>query len=264
MALLELKYRSPLLKMEVSVSVILPEPAKPVPENGCPVLYLYHGLTDDQSCWLRQSSVERYASAAGIALVMPAVGRSWYTDTAYGAPYFSFVTKELPQVCRQYFRGLSQRREDTSVCGVSMGGYGALKAALSCPEVFGSCISLSGSLDVTRKGRVMSKEFLQEWKSIFGAYPAELEGSRHDLLALAARDLRDGVPLPRLYLWCGTEDHLIGVNRDFHARLEELRIPHHYGESEGDHSWKWWDPQIKAAIRWLLEEKSPESTENNG
>ena len=259
MANLELQFHSRVLKLDVTVNVVLPEPAKAAHYR---TLYLFHGLGGDGSNWVRKTSIERHAARHGIAVVMPSVGRSWYTDTVGGAKWFTFVTEELPAVCRSYFRGMSDKREDTFVGGISMGGYGAVKAALHCPETFGGCISLSGSLDVTRKGREMTEEFLREWQSIFGVLPAELEGSGHDLFAVAKRNREQGIPLPKLYLWCGTEDHLIEVNRKFRDYLESLRIPHCYRESEGDHSWKWWDLQIREALDWILEEKSVDSTEN--
>ena len=46
---------------------------------------------------------------------------------------------------------MSDKREDTMVAGFSMGGYGAVKAALTCPETFGACASLSGSIDIASK-----------------------------------------------------------------------------------------------------------------
>ena len=164
--------------------------------------------------------------------------------------YFSYITKELPELCRATFRTLSDKREDNIVAGLSMGGYGALKAALTFPEQYGSCIALSGSLDVTRRGRSYN---LEEWRSIFGfdmQSALELEGSAQDLFALAAN--AKGKALPNIYLWCGIEDSLIHVNRLFDQHLSDLAIPHTFLESEGDHSWKWWDLHIQNALEWAL------------
>ena len=147
---------------------------------------------------------------------------------------------------------MSQKREDNIVAGLSMGGYGAIKAAFSYPEKYGSCISLSGSLDITRKGRPCN---LNEWQSIFGfdiESPLELEGSKHDLYALAAKVKTETKELPKLYMWCGTEDHLIDINRSFDQHLTELCIAHKFEMSEGDHSWKWWDLHIQNALDWIL------------
>ena len=86
-----MKYHSDALRVGVTVNAVLPEQAKTLigmtSEGGSgktyPVLYLLHGLSDDESIWERRTSVERYAADRGIAVIMPAVGRSWYTDTAY-------------------------------------------------------------------------------------------------------------------------------------------------------------------------------------
>lgn len=258
MALFEMHYYSKALQQRVTLNVLLPEVAKKSAEVGAPegiykTLYLYHGRTGDYSDWMRRSCIEQYAAKYGLAVVMPGVGRSWYTDTAYGENYFTFVTEELPKVCRSYFRGMSARREDNLVAGLSMGGYGAVKAALSCPEKFSGCASLSGALDITRKNRPY---WIEEWRGNFGfdlKDAAELEGSCHDLFALARKNKEAGLSFPKLYLWCGTEDSLLATNRAYDALLTQLEVEHVYEESEGDHSWKWWDLHIQDALRYLME-----------
>ena len=203
--------------------------------------------------WMRRSNIERYADKYNLAVVMPEVGRSWYTDTCNGEKYFTFVTEELPAVCRSYFKGMSEKREDNLIAGNSMGGYGAVKAALHHPDKYFACASLSGSLDITRKGRTCN---LQEWRAIFDFNmqdPNELEGTSHDLFAELRRKVAAGVKLPKMYLWCGTEDGLINVNRNYRDLLTELGVEHTYEESEGDHSWHWWDMHIQSALKVLME-----------
>jgi putative tributyrin esterase len=232
------------LKKNTQVNVLLPDaPGKPFK-----TLWLLHGLSDDHSAWMRKTAIERYARDHGLAVVMPNADRSWYTNTAYGINYFNFVAKELPALCRSTFGGMSEQREDNIVAGLSMGGYGALKLALTYPAQYAACISLSGSLDVTRKGR---KYDPAEWKSIFGKDAPALAGSEHDLFALAKA--KGAHPLPAIYLWCGTQDSLIDINRAFDAHLTGCDIPHEFHFSEGDHSWKWWDLHIQNALKWALE-----------
>ena len=138
------------------------------------------------------------------------------------------------------------------MAGLSMGGYGAVKAALGCPERFGGCASLSGALDISS---LSSLVYIPEWKGIFGFDfdgSKSLAGSCHDVFALAKKNRDSGDRFPRLYMWCGTEDHLIGVNRLFDQHLTELDIPHTFKVSEGDHTWKWWDLHIQDALKWAL------------
>ena len=124
------------LGMTTSLRISLPDRFLIEQESAAlPVLYLLHGLSDDHTAWSRRTSVERYAESAGIAVVMPEVQRSFYTDMVYGLRYFTYIAEELPALCRRLFP-LSERREDTFIAGNSMGGYGALKAALRFPERF--------------------------------------------------------------------------------------------------------------------------------
>ena len=58
-----------------------------------------------------------------------------------------------------------------------------------------------------------------------------------------------------IFQWCGTEDVLIHVNRDFGQKLTDKGAEHLYSESEGTHSWKWWDMHIKSGLKYLLEDK---------
>ena len=49
-------------------------------------------------------------------------------------------------------------------------------------------------------------------------------------------------------MWCGTEDSLIEVNKAFDAHLTQLGIDHIFKYSEGAHTWKYWDQQLKVAL----------------
>ena len=89
-----------------------------------PVLYLLHGMTDNQTTWQRNTSIERYASEKGIAVVMPTCHLGWYTDMKCGFRYYTYIAKEVPSVCRRFFPCISDRREETFTAGNSMGEIG--------------------------------------------------------------------------------------------------------------------------------------------
>lgn len=247
--LLNIDFYSSELKKNTQVCVLLPEGESDAP---CKTIWLLHGLTDDHTAWTRYTAIERYARDRRLAVVMPNADRSWYTNTAYGVNYFNYITEELPKLCHRHFRGMSEARKDNIIAGLSMGGYGALKMALSRPEQYGACISLSGALDITRKGRPCD---LSEWRSIFGydlESPDALAGSGHDLFTLAEHLKRKELPFPHISMWCGLSDSLIGVNQDFDRHLTALGVSHTYEESEGDHSWQWWDLHVQRLLDRIL------------
>ncbi len=135
MALIKLDHVPETIGVNVPVNIILPDPGKikNVPVRDRKVLYLLHGLSDDGSAWQRFSSIETYANAYGLVVIIPSAGRSFYTDQPNGQAYFSYLVEELPQYLADVFN-LSPKREDTLIAGNSMGGYGAFKAAFLRPE----------------------------------------------------------------------------------------------------------------------------------
>lgn len=153
MALIHCDFFSEVLGLNTSACVVLPQPSGPLqwasapPARRYPVLWLLHGLSDDHTIWQRRTSIERYVDPMGLAVVMPGVHRSWYTDMAAGNRYWTFVSEELPGIMRSLFP-ISERRDDNFVAGLSMGGYGAFKLALRHPERFAAAASLSGALSI--------------------------------------------------------------------------------------------------------------------
>ncbi len=243
MALLTCDFDSEALATGASMTLILPEatdeegrvsrPADP------PVLYLLHGLTDDHTGWLRWTSAARYAEEAGLALVMPSVARSFYADEVHGHAYWEFVSEELPAVVGTFF-GLSQDPARTYVAGLSMGGYGALKLALRHPERYAAGASMSGTLDLAALLQRSDREDIRD--RVFGGAP----GPGDDLLALL-----DQPRLPRLWVGCGTEDHLFGGNETFVERARAAGHDLTVDFRPGTHEWGLWDAMLAEVVPWL-------------
>jgi putative tributyrin esterase len=209
-----------------------------------PTLYLLHGLSDDHTIWSRYTSIERYVAPLGLAVVMPAVGRSFYTDMEHGQEYFEFISKELPAISRSFFQ-LSERREDNFVAGLSMGGYGALKTVLRCPEQFIAGASLSGSVDIEAR----RSSFPVDFANIFGN--KSIKNSEDDLFYLAEAAAKGKRLKPYLYQCCGTEDHNYEANVRFRDHCEDLSLNVTFEDGPGSHDWQYWDTQISQVLNWL-------------
>jgi S-formylglutathione hydrolase FrmB len=214
-----------------------------------PTLYLLHGLSDDHTIWQRRTSIERYAANYELAVVMPAVHRSFYADMTTGYRYFTYVTGELPSLVRSLFP-LSEARKDNFVAGLSMGGYGAFKIAMTLPDQYAAAASLSGALDVVEGASYRDKEWQTELKAIFGK-PRQLAGSANDLLHLAEELSVSKWKRMPLFQWCGTEDILITQNWRFRDHAKKLGLNLYYGEGPGEHEWGVWDQQIQRVLEWL-------------
>jgi S-formylglutathione hydrolase FrmB len=258
MILNEINFFSEVLGIRSTMNVLLPQRTLDEIKNKRKpkyrTLYLLHGHSDDHTAWMRWTSIENYVEGLNLAVVMPAVNLSFYTDMVYGKNYFQFISEEVPAVVRDLF-SLSSRREDNFVAGLSMGGYGAFKLALSLPERYAAAASLSGAVDVTAatKGHGLhdEKEWGIEMKSVFGD-TRKLVGSEHDLLALAKKVAKEPVK-PRLYQCCGTEDFLYADNIRFRDAIRKLPFDFTYEEGPGDHVWQYWDRMIQRVLAWMGE-----------
>ncbi len=247
-ALIHCDFFSNALELNTSMTVILPQLPGAGPNRKLPTLYLLHGLSDDHTMWQRRTSIERYVENLGLAVVMPAVHRSFYTDMAHGGKYWQFISQELPAVAQALFP-LSGRREDNFVAGISMGGYGALKLGLSHPESFAAAASLSGAVDIVEVATNAEYDWHREMVSIFGDLDT-LPGSDNDLYHLAEKAAQVKTP-PRLYLCCGTEDFFHTQNRHFRDHARSLGLDLTYDEGPGEHEWGYWDRQIPKILAWL-------------
>lgn len=235
MALLHLNYFNPALLHQHQVDVLLPD--EPPPPAGYPVLYLLHGFTDGYTAWQRKSSLERHMQGWPFLIVLPDGANSFYIDTAHGQKYDTAITHDLIGLIDSTFR-TDPRRAARAVAGLSMGGYGALKLAFAHPDLFVSAASLSGAL-----GWAHTVPEMPDWAAYIRLLAGDNHvGGPHDLFACAER--ADHTTLPSFWIDCGTEDGLIGQNRDFHAHLTAVGIEHEYHEFPGAHTWIYWDQHI--------------------
>lgn len=254
MAFIQCDFYSEVLGLSTSMNVILPQQTSTqigmenkILDGKYPTLYLLHGYTDDHTIWGRRTSIERYVAELGIAVVMPQVHNSYYTDMDSGEKYWTFLTEELPSVARSFFP-LSDQREDNFVAGLSMGGYGALKWALSYPEHFSAVASLSGVTDIAslvERDRGTADKF----KMIFGS--REIKETKNDLLWLLEQGDQLTESKPLIYQTCGTEDFLYEDNLRFKQLCEKTSYDLTIDFGPGNHEWSYWDNKIQDVLDWL-------------
>jgi S-formylglutathione hydrolase FrmB len=237
MNLCEIRWRSEELRKQVATLLLLPDTAKP----PFATFYLLHGLSDDQTIWMRQTRIEVYAAQYPFIVVMPDGFRSFYTNNDAGPAYARYIGEELPAMIERNFPARADRAS-RAVGGLSMGGYGALRIALGYPDRFISATSHGGSMMCG--SRATPPDRFVDAERIFGKHP---QGTDHDLIHLAEKAKAAG-PLPRIRMDVGTSDALMADNREFHAALQKLDIPHEYEEFPGEHNWDFADLHVREAL----------------
>lgn len=242
--------------METNITIVVPDKFS---GQNSKVVYLLHGLCGRSGDWIDYTMFPTYSKDYQAIFIMPEVARSFYSDMKYGLNYFSFITEELPLVCSSILN-MSKKREDTGIIGASMGGYGALKCALSKPEQYSFCGAFSSPCLMLKEdlaysdGAVRFKELFGEqlFKDFQAVFGDKIEWNpREDVIELAKRNKNERIR-PQIYLACGTEDHLFDNNKRFHGILQELGHYSFFEDWQGNHDWQFFDEALKRALKYFL------------
>ena len=252
--------RSQALGMATSLTVFTPE-AMTRQESRVPgLLVLLHGLTGNHAVWPMRTDLQSLADRHNLVIALPDGARSFWLDQAVGLEWGRWVGSELPSLLRSVLR-VSAARSETFIGGLSMGGYGAVRAAFDYPRTFGGVISLSGTLDVAE--RAFRSRHLDLYEIGFG----DLERPRRsDDLVTRMTAAAPGAPTPntptpsptdhsvalpldvRFFAVCGTEDRLLKQNRRFRDIAEEIGLDLTYREGPGGHDYVFWNEWLPVGL----------------
>ena len=266
--------RSQALGMATSLTVFTPE-AMTRQESRVPgLLVLLHGLTGNHAVWPMRTDLQSLADRHNLVIALPDGARSFWLDQAVGLEWGRWVGSELPSLLRSVLR-VSAARSETFIGGLSMGGYGAVRAAFDYPRTFGGVISLSGTLDVAE--RAFRSRHLDLYEIGFG----DLERPRRSddlvtrMAAAAPGAPTPGAPTPdpaapgaapsatppntptpsvavpldvRFFAVCGTEDRLLKQNRRFRDIAEEIGLDLTYREGPGGHDYVFWNEWLPVGL----------------
>jgi S-formylglutathione hydrolase FrmB len=246
------RFQSKLVNTTLPYNVILPGDYDSSRTTRYPVLYLLHGLTGHYSDWIQRTNIADYAAGYRIIVVMPEGNDSWYTDSAITTTdkYESYILQELIPDVQQRYRTI-EARYGRAIAGLSMGGYGAIKFGLKSPSTFVFAASMSGAFSAPR---LTDKEIPDGWRPSlknFGASESQTRTANDLFEILKKLPAARVASLPYFYFDCGTEDSplIFPSNRELAALMFEKKIPHEFRELPGDHSWGYWDQQVREVLK---------------
>lgn len=132
--------------------------------------------------------------------------------------------------------------------GNSMGGYAALRWALTFPEQFAAVAALSPVTDIVRFGAEQA-QLMPDLGLDFDL--AHVANSPTDLAYLVAQ-LPVDTPL-RALMTTGSADILRSMDTDFKFHLAaKLGSQFEWQQQTGQHDWNLWGQQLPFAMHWLI------------
>ena len=215
-------------------TVVLPAQysEKKNPTRYFPVVYLLHGAQGSYRDWPKKADLRSLASQYGVIIVCPDGQDSWYFDSPID-PNFQFETyivHELRNYIETHYRTLNHPKF-RAITGLSMGGHGGLWLGWRHPEIYGSCGSMEGGVDIYN--------FPNRWKvnERLGEFEDNKEVWREHSVMSLVPTLEPG---QNIVIDAGKNDIFIEANNSLHEALDKQGIPHDYTVRPGKHSWSFW------------------------
>lgn len=253
-----LSVSSKILGRSVPYCVILPPSYESEKERRFPVLYLLHGLGDDEQMLIHSGGFnliedlwERH-QIGDFLIVTPAGGASFYINSRDGRNRYEdfFLQEFVPQIERRY--RAKPGRAFRGVAGISMGGYGALHIAFQHPEFARSVGAHSAAL-IERLPNMTATDSRQTARSrvfagVFGAPLDPVFWKKNDPLTIARTADLAGL---RIYFDCGSEDDF-GFESgaaELDSILTSRHVPHEFHLYPGGHNWVYVAEHLSALLK---------------
>jgi S-formylglutathione hydrolase FrmB len=213
-----------------------------------PVLYLLHGLGDNEQTlfrtggWTLIEDLRAQHKIGEFLIVAPDGGRGFFINSADGKERYSdFFTQEFMPAIEKKYR-VVPGRTGRGISGISMGGYGALRFAFAFPQMFSSVSAQSAALilDSPKSLNAASKSGAPIVRTLGSVFGEPIDAAHWEANSVFALAKRNGAGLRRMVIYfnCGQSDDY-GFEKGAAAldrELTEEHLPHEYHAYPGDHS----------------------------
>ncbi len=222
------------MKIDFKAVIVRPDLPKAGLVIRYPVLYLLHGWSGSYRDWSSHTDLKPLVDRYQLIIVCPDGGYAgWYIDSPIkkDSQYETYIAREVVQYIDEHYPTLADSIH-RAICGLSMGGHGAISLICKYPEVFGAASSMSGVMTLDDPNRRAGLNV------VLGSFETnQLLWEKYSCLYLVYKLRKKS---KALLFDCGIKDFCLDGNRRIHQKLMELGIAHEYYERPGAHTWEYW------------------------
>ncbi|HKN74955.1 MAG TPA: alpha/beta hydrolase family protein [Candidatus Acidoferrum sp.] len=248
---------SKILARAVPYCVLLPPSYDTDKARRYPILYLLHGLGDNDQFLIHSGGMNlvedlwERKQVGEFLIVTPAAGMSFYINSRDGKRRYEdfFLQEFIPGVEKRY--RVQAARSSRGIAGISMGGYGALHIAFRHPQLFAAVGAHSAALieklpniSAQNSGQISQLRVLGD---AFGSPFDSAFWNLNDPLRIARTANLAGL---KIYFDCGSEDDY-GFDSGAEALdklLTSRHIPHEFHLYPGGHDWTYFAEHLPALL----------------
>lgn len=188
-----------------------------------PLAIFLHGFGDDKSGWQNNSQIIKLLEENNIAGVFINGDNKWFLNMGVIDNYYNLIEVDILDFLYGNFKCLSKEMP-LAICGVSMGGYGAMYHYLHNIEKYHCCVSLSPATKPDQLDETYSIKTLTE----------------------AHKNKKLNV-----YLSIGNDDFIINASKELDEHFKNNNIDISYKYVDGNHSWSTWSKEVFNVIEYF-------------
>ncbi|MGI9333306.1 MAG: alpha/beta hydrolase [Gammaproteobacteria bacterium] len=247
---------------EMRYSVYVPPGYDDAGAQRYPVVYLLHGVGDNNKAWVKRGKVEESSDrliASGELMpfiaVMPAAKTSWFVDSAdVNGPgnYATAVREDLVRHIDETYRARTDRG-GRAIAGLSMGGFGAIRLALEHPDTYVAAAGMSSALWLHVKSDTVLNE--RQERIFNGSFGTPFQAERF-LRQSPSAYFEQAAALknpPALYITAGDDDRFRAYRSStlLYSAMREAGIEAQLRITDGDHVWPTWAAALPDVLRFF-------------
>lgn len=258
-------FYSKILNKEVKYTICLPQDYYKT-KASYPVVYMLHGLGDDESSWLEYGQIDEVSKRmvknkeiVPMVYIMPEGYTNYYVNDFAGTfLYQDMFVKELVPMIDSMYRTIADASHRATI-GYSMGGFGALILPLKHPEMFSVAVPLSISVRTDSQYMIEDgSEWDQQWGRLFGGVGTigeeritQYYKENSPFHIIKNEDLSKFKNL-KIYIDNGDDENtLCRSNEELHILMREKSLPHEFRVRNGGHEFEYWQEALPNGLRFI-------------
>jgi S-formylglutathione hydrolase FrmB len=217
--------------------------------NNTPIIVLLHGVYGAHWVWMELGGAHlvyeqlKQQGLNDFVLVMPSDGSLWegsgYLPLTQHGDFERWIVEDVINGVIENIDGLSQQ-SNVYICGLSMGGYGALRLGAKYPEKFKG---------ISAHSSVTSLDDLQTFiENPITDYQCDFEQEAE----LNFWFDKNAKSLPPIRFDCGESDDLFQSNLLLCESLDSLGVNYKFEALTGSHEWPYWHKNLAKTL-WFFD-----------
>jgi len=245
------------LNAERAYTVVLPRSFDTDKTKKYPVLYLLHGMWDDNMSWTAKAHVNEVADlltasgeAAEMVIVTPNAGggdpevfQNGYFDMP-GWKYETFFYNEFLPYVESEYRIIGDKRH-RAIAGLSMGGGGATSYGLRHADMFCAVYAMSALMDIPEEG---AAKFSNPDGKLAKLTRSVIEHGCAGYVRNADEACKERLRTVQWFVDCGDDDFLLDRNIEFFRAMRSAGVPCQFRVRDGGHVWEYWHSALYTCL----------------